>query len=178
MLYTPTSCTYQLIREYNKTKEEGSENDSKGKKIKATNLILAELVEGFTPMIYALCMAMAYYGPNAKLLANIGSNFWGQPIDNITYVFGIMGLLYIIDTISAAINSIVLWKVMKVNMLKEFREVVTKYWVFMLIKYSSTMSVYFASLDVNFGLDSSGKFKWITNEGRLSLIQNTSEPID
>ena len=44
--------TYKRIRQYNETQDEDSENDNKAKKIKTTNLILAELVEGFTPLIY------------------------------------------------------------------------------------------------------------------------------
>ena len=124
--------------------------------VQATNLIVSELIEGITPMIYALCMTMAYYGPNAELFANIRSNFWGQPIDDVNYVFGIMVFfLYAFDTISAVINSIALWKVTKINMLQEFSGVLTKYWLFMVIKLSYSMTGYFASLDVNFGHDSS-----------------------
>ena len=117
-------------------------------------------------------MAMAYYGPNSGLFFNIKSHFGGQPIEDINYVFGIMAFLYTIDTISAAINSIVLWKVTKINMLKEFGDVLSKYWLFMVIKFSFCMSVYFGSHDINFGIDSRGEFMWITPEGRLKLIRN------
>ena len=164
--------TLQLIKEYNKVKENDTENGENTKSFKATKLIVAELIEGFTPMIYAICMAMAYYGPNSGLFFNIKSNFGGQPIEDINYVFGIMAFLYTIDTISAAINSIVLWKVTKINMLKEFGDVLSKYWLFMVIKFSFCMSVYFGSHDINFGIDSRGEFMWITPEGRLKLIRN------
>ena len=79
---------------------------------------MAELVEGFTPMTFAICMIMAYYGPNAELFVNIRSNFWGKPIEDVNYVFGMMALLYTVDTISAAINSSIVWKVTKINMLQ------------------------------------------------------------
>ena len=36
------------------------------------------------------------------------------------------------------------------------------------------MTNYFVSIDVNFGADSSGKFEWITPEGRLNLIYNST----
>ena len=36
------------------------------------------------------------------------------------------------------------------------------------------MSMFFASKDVNLGIDSSGKFEWITSEGRRNLIQNAT----
>ena len=36
-------------------------------------LVLAKLCEGLLPIAYAICFSMAYYGPNAKLMGNIGS---------------------------------------------------------------------------------------------------------
>ena len=166
--------TLQIIKEHNKVKEDDTKYGTNPNNTKTTKLILAELVEGFTPMTFAICMIMAYYGPNAELFVNIGSNFWGKPIEDINYVFGMMAVLYTVDTISAAINSIIVWKVTKINMLQEYCKVLSKYWIFMVIKLSYLISVYFASKDVNFGIDSSGKFKWITPEGRLDLIQNAT----
>ena len=119
-------------------------------------------------------MAMAFYGPNNKLFVNIGSTFWGQPIKDINNVFRIMGLLYTVDTISAAINSIVLWRITKINMLQEFCRVLTKYWLFVVIKLGYIMTNYFVSIDINFRADSSGKFEWTTSEGRLNLIYNST----
>ena len=166
--------TYQLIKEHKKVKDLDSRNGLKKKNIKATKLILAELVEGLTPMVYAICMAMAFYGPNNKLFVNIGSTFWGKPIKDINNVFRIMGLLYAVDTISAIVNSIVLWAVTKINMLQEFCRVLTKYWLFIVIKLGYIMTTYFVSIDINFGADSSGKFEWITSEGRINLIYNST----
>ena len=168
--------TFQLIKQYNKVQENDTEDSTKKNNFKATKLILAELVEGFTPIVYGICMSMAYFGPNAELFVNIGSTFWGKPIKNINYVFVMMFLLYSVDTISATINSIVLWKFTKINMLNEFCGVLTKYWLFMVIKLSHLISSYFASNDVNFGIDFSGKFEWLTPEGRLNLIQNATNP--
>ena len=168
--------TFQLIKEYSKVQENATENNTNKNDFKATKLLLAELVEGFTPIVYAICMSMAYFGPNSELFINIGSNFWGKPIENINYVFFMMVLLYSVDVISASINAILLWKFTKINMQKEFCGVLTKYWLFMVIKLSHLISSYFASHDVNFGMDFSGKFEWVTHEGRLNLIQNATDP--
>ena len=146
--------------------------------IETTNLILGELVEGFLPLIYAICMAMTHYGPNDKLFANIGNRFWGEPIEDVDNVFRVMGILYTVDTISAVINSLLLWKFTKINMIQEFCRVLSKYWLFIVIKLSYIMTSYFASLDVNFGLDSSSRFEWITPKGRLILIRNSTEISD
>ena len=59
-------------------------------------------------------------------------------------------------------------------MLQEYCEVLAKYWLFMVVRLSYLISIYFASNDVNYGLDAKGGFKWITHEGRLNLIQNTT----
>ena len=129
-------------------------------------------------MTYAISMAMAYYGPNAELFTNIDSSFWGEPIDDISEVFKTMSFLFAFDTLFASINSICIWKIMKVNMLQELGGTMKKYWLFMGIKLSVNMLTYYASNDVNFGSDASGKFEWITPNGRISLIFNSTNVTD
>ena len=118
---------------------------------------------------------MAYYGPNAKLFINIGSSFWGEPIEDITEVFKMMLILFLVDTMGAAINSICLWKEMNLSVLQEFATAISKYWRFMVIQFGFLMSIYLSTSDVNFGVDSSGEFEWITTEGRLNLILNSTD---
>ena len=62
----------------------------------------------------------------------------------------------------------------KIIMLQEYSRVLTKYWLFMVVRLSYVISSYFSSNDVNYGVDSSGKFEWITDKGRLNLIQNAT----
>ena len=166
--------TYKLIKERNNVDDENSEQGNTIRGIKATKLILAELMEGFTPMVYAICMAMALYGPNATLFPDIGNSFWGTPIKNIGPLLYTMFILLSFDTLCAVVNSIIIWKVMKVNMLQEFCRLISAYWLFMTMKLSNHMTYYLAGKDVNFGMDSSGKFEWITSEGRLSLLYNST----
>ena len=86
-----------------------------------------------------------------------------------------MLLLLGIDTLAETVNAFILWKVMIINMLQEFREVLSKYWFFIFIKLCFANTSYFSSNDVNFGFDSSGKFEWITPEGRLNLFCNLTD---
>ena len=123
-------------------------------------------------------MAMAYYGVNAKLLINIGCTFWGRPIENIEQVFINMGILFAVDTVSVVVNSTLLWKVMNVDMFREFAAVLAKYWHFIAVKLAHLMARHFGSNDVNLGADISGKFEWITPEGRLNLIYNSTDLSD
>ena len=170
--------TWKLIKEYKKVDQEHDENRRKERAIGVTKLILVELVEGFTPMIYAICVAMAYYGPNVILFTNIGNHFWGKPIEDINHLFHTMLILFGVDTVSVVINSICLWKVMNISMIQEFYEVLIKYWFFMAIKLTFSVTNYFASNDINFGGDASGKFDWITSEGWANLICNSTDLTD
>ena len=97
--------------------EAGNVNVNQDIKTKITTLIIAELIEGFTPLIYGTCILMAYYGPNSHLLSNIGRTYWGEEIKDIRLLFLTMYALFAIDTFSILINAYCLWKAVKVNML-------------------------------------------------------------
>ena len=168
-------ATFKIIRQYKRVKVDHPETRVPKNNIEIAKLIIAELVEGMIPLIYGIGMAMAYYGPNAKLFINIGSSFWGEPIDDITEVFKMMLILFLVDTMGAAINSICLWKMINLSVLQEFAAALSKYWRFMVIQFGFLMSIYLSTSDVNFGVDSSGKFEWITTEGRLNLILNSTD---
>ena len=154
---------------------EHHENEITRKKVQITKLIIVELVEGFVPVIYGISMSLAYYGPNSALFANISSRFWGKPIEDIRHLYYMTLLWFSIDVISATLNSICLWKVLKLNMLQELASVLNKYWHFMVVKFGYDMVSYFASTDINFGFDSTHNFRWITLDGRLYLIYNSTD---
>ena len=84
-------ATFKIIRQYKRVKVDHPETRVPKNNIEIAKLIIAELVEGMIPLIYGIGMAMAYYGPNAKLFINIGSSFWGEPINDITEVFKMKG---------------------------------------------------------------------------------------
>ena len=131
-------------------------------------------MEGFTPIIYGASMAMAFYGPNYHMIATVGSDFWGEKIEDLANLFYPMCVLFAFDTLSVVVTSIILWKVIKVDMLQETHEVISKYWAFIIIKIAQSVAPYFAGNDVNFGIDGSLKFEWITFEGRQNLIYNST----
>lgn len=168
--------TYQVIKEYKKIAVENSDNESSKKHLAI--LILTELIEGFIPIIHGICMALAYYGPNANLLANIGSSYWGDKIKDIGTVYSSMTLLFSFDALSALATSLWLWKTLKVNMIQEFHTVVVKYWYFMVLKLALNETSYLSSLDVNFGADSTLKFLWIYEEGWKSLVNASDQLTD
>ena len=83
--------------------------------IKITMLIIAELIEGLTPIIYGVGMAMAYYGPNYHLFSNVGNDYWSTQMKSIRPLFVTMSMLFGIDTLSVLVNSFCLWKALNVN---------------------------------------------------------------
>ena len=153
--------------------EVGNLNLNQEIKTKITTLVIAELIEGFTPLVYGTCILMAYYGPNSNLLSNIGRTYWGEEIKDIRLLLLTMSALFSIDTLSILINSLCLWKAVKVNMLSEFCRVLSKYWYFMTIYIAEGMNMYLSSTDINFGMDQSRTFQWISNDGWINIV-NTS----
>ena len=114
-------------------------------------------------------MALAIYGPNFNILANVGSIYWGEVIENLGPLLFTMAISFVFDVLSVLATSVVLWKVASINMLQEFLGVIDKYWLFFIINSGS---------DINLGMDSSWSFDWITSEGRRSLIYNSTDLTD
>ena len=170
--------THLIILGLKKIKDEGSKNEITEKNILITKLIIAELIEGFTPIIHGTCMAMAFYGPNAHLFSNVKSRYWAKEIKDIIPFFNTMSILLAVDTLSVIINALWLWKVANVNMAKEFCQMLNKHWFLIAFPLGLSMSLYFATTDINLGIDSTHSYTWITKEGRLFLIHNSSDLTD
>ena len=168
--------TYKIIKELTRVKSEETECKKFEGNINITKLILTELVEGFAPIIYGLCIAIAYYGPNSHILSDVGNTYWSEKIEDIEYVFLIMFGLFAFDAFGALMNSYCLWKMTNINMLKEFGRVLQKYWFFMAIKLAINMVFFLSANDINFGMDRTKSFQWISNEGWMKLV-NSSEDL-
>ena len=166
-------ATIDIIKEFRRVNKAGNVNVNQDIKTKITTLIIAELIEGFTPLIYGTCILMAYYGPNSHLLSIIGRNYWGKEIKDIGLMLLTMFALFAIDTFSILINAICLWKAVKVNMLSEFCRVLSKYWYYIALHIADFMTSYIAGSDINLGMDRSRSFKWISDDGWINLV-NTS----
>ena len=165
--------TIRIIKEIRKVSATGNEIRNQKTDMNVTTLVITELIEGFTPIIYMICTSMAYYGPNAHILSNIGNNYWSEEIKNIVPLFVTMTILFVVDTLSIILNAFCLWKVVKINILPEFYRTISKYWYFMTINLGYVMNVYFSTTDINLGMDQTQSFQWITNEGWINLV-NTS----
>ena len=64
---------------------------------------------------------------------------------------------------------------LNVNMIEEFCRVLTKYWFMIAVPLELSMSLYFATKDVNLGIDETHAYLWIRNEGRQQLINSSND---
>ena len=172
-LYFHSKATYQTIRAHRNVGNGGGNSERTEKNI--TKLIIAELIEGFTPVIYGICIAMAYYGPNAHLLSTIGNAYWSKPMKNIGPVFITMLILFAIDTLSVVINSYLIWKFTNVNMVQSFCRVLSKYWFMLAMTLGMSMIKLFSGKDINFGSDKSKRYFWASHDGWVELVENSTD---
>ena len=132
-----------------------------------TTLALAELTEGITPLVHATVFAMAYYGPNNTIIGSV------MHVEDVGSVFQSMLLLFGIDILSIIVNSQILSKLTDVKLYPELCRIMKGYWKLMAVIFALNSCAYFATTDINLGLDSTGEWAWINQEGRLQLINNS-----
>ena len=168
--------TYKIVRIHKKVENVSFDCENVEKQNYITQLVLAELTEGITPIVYAIGFAMAYYGPNGSILGNVRNDYWGyKKVDDVGYHFLMMLLLFSVDTLSMILNSFGLSILTDVKLLKECCYIMKKYWLFMALRFALSVCNQYATNDINLGIDSTGQWEWITKEGRFRLIQNSTE---
>ena len=167
--------TYRIIKDSRNKMNLEHEIAKTGRNNQITKLIITELIEGLTPIIYGIHMALAYFGPNAHIFSNVGNSYWSKTMNDIGPVFRTMSILFFVDLLSVMINSLLLWKMLNVNIFKQFNEVLCEYWFIIAVPLELSMSLYLACTDVNLGIDETHSYPWISREGRLYLIYNMTD---
>ena len=164
--------TYKIVRIHNKIANKTIKNGNEDKQKIVTGLVLTELTEAITPIVYATVFSMAYYGPNARILGNVNE------VDDVGYLFQMMLLLFGIDILSLIVNSQILSRLTDVNLYEKSCETMKRYWTFMAIKFALYSFTHFATKDINLGMDTTGEWGWTTQEGRIQLINNSTDLTD
>ena len=168
--------THKIFQLNNFVSSEATENESMGQQRMVTKLVLAELIEGITPLVYAMGFLMAYYGFNGTILHDVRSDYWGaKPVEDVGHLLQMMFLLFGVDVLSVLVNSFVLTTLTSVNLFRECCRIIKEYWHFIAVLLAIKMMGHFASRDINLGMDSTGEWDWITNDGRISLIYNSTD---
>ena len=79
-------------------------------------LIINEITELLTPIIFLITFIMAYIGPNATIIGNVQNNYWQyhKIEDPLSYICGIL-LMAAIVFLSAGISLGLVWGFYKIN---------------------------------------------------------------
>ena len=103
-------------------------------------LILNETMEIIVPLAFVCSFAVAYYGPNANILGDVGSDYWQYTrVEDPMDLFRPLLLMTFIDSCSIAVSIILLWKFNRVNFLYAGYKLMKKYWF--LIAMNSAFNV-------------------------------------
>ena len=95
------------------------------------NLVLNELVDVLMPIVYVSLLMMAYFGPNATILGNVGCEKWmWKKISRLSPLLMALFRLFSVDLLALVINSLLLWKFSSVDTIKEMCLDLKRYWYF------------------------------------------------
>ena len=158
------NMTYQIFKLHKKLNLYGNETINSEKRKAVVDLVLTELCEGLIHLAYIIGFVMAYYGPNAKLIGNVGNGYWHyQAVDDVSHTFRVMFGLFAMDLICLLLNSIIVWTKCHINIFQEFCYVLQKYWPVLVLKLTYIMYYYFLLNDVNNAFDRTYEYSWLTN---------------
>ena len=76
------------------------------------------------------------------------------------------------------LNAALLSRLGNVNLIQEFSKVFKVFWIIFAISLANEVTVYFAFNDINIAMDMEMRFEWITTEGRLRFIYNSTDLSD
>ena len=145
------------------------------RKMKVQALVMSEFIEAILPVAYGIAFTMAYCGPNATLMRNIGNNYFGgKVIEDVQHEYIVMLQMLGFDLFTMTISTVSLNYFCNINLFQAFCNMMRKYWMIFLVQIPS-IATNFAMKDVNLGLDFSMEHLWITDEGRWNLICNAVE---
>ena len=86
-------------------------------------LSVNELVEFHGPLSFILGISVAFYGPNAKIIGNVGNSYWAfTAIEDINRTLLITGIFFLIDFSSTLVSATILWLACKINLWKALFE--------------------------------------------------------
>ena len=100
------------------------------------DLAIAEMVEFLVPLVYLLCFSTAYYGPNSKLLGNIGNGYWQyNAVEDVDYAIKMVCLFFLIDLFSGIMCYLILWISSRIDLLTAYIALQKEFGVIFLITF-------------------------------------------
>ena len=105
-------------------------------------LIFNETIELLVPLSFIGSYIPAFYGPNQEILGSVGCNYWTfNKVDDI-YAFLIpVILMAVMDCGSGLISGVLLLKFCRINILKEYCNIIKRYWLILAFSGAFSISV-------------------------------------
>ena len=105
-------------------------------------MILIEIIEIFTPLVYITSLLMALYGPNSSILGNYGNDYWQyKKIENLDHILFSVLELFIIDVFSCVLGGVILWKLCYINILQEAVKQLNTYWTLLSTRLAAALNI-------------------------------------
>ena len=102
---------------------------------KSIELIGIEIIEMLVPLTYIITFLMAYYGPNAEIIGNVGnSDFHYKEVSDLLGFMGDLTGMFVIDLIGCFVTGLVLWKYASVDLMSEAQKILKLFWALISIK--------------------------------------------
>ena len=139
-----------------------SEKNEQRKRSAILVLIVNETVELVGPILYSLCLLLAYFGPNAEVLGNVKSGLWQYvAIDDIYETYFWIVLMVFIDLVSTVISFAVLQTYAHVNIIKAYIQMQKVLGYALVIQQTYMMTEYVVLLYTSLGCDFTFQFEWL-----------------
>ena len=93
-----------------------------------TTLIINESMELLVPIMYMISLAIAFCGPNAGNLGNIGNSYWHfQQIDDIWTYFNGASQMALVDLFLTGLSFLLIWKFTNIGVTKKCKDIIKSF---------------------------------------------------
>lgn len=110
------------------------QNTSSVTNISLQILAVKEKVGIIVPISYSLCFMGAYFGPNSKIIGNVGNTSWHfRKVENLGPPLKILGILFLIRFVGIGLWTIILNAFSNVKYIDGYMYIQRKFWLIMAI---------------------------------------------
>ena len=148
-----------------------SVKNDKRKEIAILTLIMNETVEFIMPIIYSICLLVAYVGPNAHLIGNVKNGWWQYvAIEDINITYFWIAIMFLVDVASTVITTSALKIWGEMNIVKACIQMQKEIGWLLALQQAYLMTEYLAINVVSNGMDATFGFDWLGDNGNVSSI--------
>ena len=142
-----------------------SEKNEKRKEIAMCTMIINETVEFIMPIIYSICLLMAYFGPNAEVIGNVKNGMWQfVAIEDINVTYFWLAVMFLVDVGSTIITTGALQIWGKLNVIKSCIQMQKEIGWLLALQQGYLMIEYFNVNVLSNACDFTLKFDWLRGD--------------